>query len=228
MIPAVHKHYLIPGFIGALLINALLFGSLPGLIHMDKQDQDVESLNAIQFTRLKHQPPPPKTKKKPKPEKKEDKPKPLKVSRPKANQVPRKQLSLDMPQPDLNMDTRLTGGIPMVAPPEVLPQGPTLDLSGILDENQVDVIPAPTYKRNPQYPYRARRMGLEGEVKIQFTVDPEGLVSDIVILDANPPDVFNEAVMDAVSSWQYSPGELAGQKVTCRVTTTVVFKMEAN
>ncbi len=228
MTATVHKHYLLQGFFGALLINALLFGSLPGLIHLDNQEKDVESLNVIQFTRIKHQPPPPKEKKKPKQEEKKVKPKPMKVSRPKASQVPRKQLSLNMPLPDLNMDTRLTGGIPMVAPPNILPQGPTLDLSGILDADQVDVIPAPTYKRNPQYPYRARRMGLEGEVKIQFTVDPEGLVSDIVILEATPSDVFDEAVLDAVSSWQYSPGELAGQKVTCRVTTTVVFKMEAN
>ena len=71
-------------------------------------------------------------------------------------------------------------------------------------------------------------MGLEGEVKIQFIVAPTGHVSDIVILEANPPDIFDQAVYDAVSSWRYSPGELAGPRVTCRVTTSVIFKMEAN
>ena len=223
--PIVHKSYFLQGLAGAILINFLLFCSLPGLIHMDREKNDIESLNFIQFTRIKRPPPPPKSKKKVIKEEAVKKVKPVKVVRP-TNRIPQKQLSLNMPLPDLNMDSRICGGIPMVPPPQVMP--PSLDLSGILDENQVDTIPAPTYKRAPQYPYRARRMGLEGEVKIQFIVDPTGQVSDIVILEADPPDIFDQAVHDAVSSWRYSPGELAGQRVTCRVTTSVIFKMEAN
>jgi len=45
-------------------------------------------------------------------------------------------------------------------------------------------------------------------------------------VEANPPGFFEEAVLDAVSTWKYAPGELMGRKVKTLVTTSVVFKLE--
>ncbi len=225
----VNRSYLIQGILGAAMINLALFGLLPGLIHMDKQSNDLESLNTVNFTRLKRQPPPP-TPKKTKTEKKPPKEKVEKIHKV-AHQkqtVPKKQLILKMPNLDLNIDPRISGGIPMIAPPDapVAPVAATPNFDAIMDETAVDTIPVPKYKRSPRYPYRAKRMGIEGEVKIRFLVSKEGDISQIEILSANPPKIFNESVLNAVSSWKYAPGELMGRKVATRVTTSVIFKLE--
>jgi protein TonB len=107
------------------------------------------------------------------------------------------------------------------APTQTLP-----DFNAVMDQNQVDTIPMPTFKTPPRYPYRAKRMGLEGVVKVKFFVDKEGRVSEVTILSASVPDVFDESVINAISSWKYSPGELMGEKVATMVTTEIIFKME--
>ena len=222
------RSYLIQGIIGAMVINLALFGLLPGLIHMGKPSNDLESLNVVNFTRIKPQPIQPKPKEKPK-EKEEEKPKEKihKVAQHKQQKVPRKQLNLNMPALDLDIDPRLSGGIPMISAPEaptVADSGP--DFDAIMDQSAVDTIPVPRFKRPPRYPYRAKRMGMEGEVKIRFLVDKEGNVSDVTILSSEPPGVFDEAVLNAVSSWKYAPGELMGRRVATLVTTSVVFALE--
>ncbi len=225
----VNRSYIIQGILGAALINLTLFGLLPGLIHMDKQSSDLESLNTVNFTRLKRQPPPPKPKEK-KQKKEPPKKKLEKIHRVTHQKqvVPKKQLTLKMPNLDLNIDPRISGGIPMIAAPEapVAPVAATPNFDTIMDETDVDTIPVPKYKRSPQYPYRAKRMGIEGEVKIRFLVSKEGNISQIEILSANPPKIFDESVLNAVSSWKYAPGELMGRKVATRVTTSVIFKLE--
>ncbi|PIE61125.1 MAG: biopolymer transporter ExbB [Desulfobacterales bacterium] len=225
----VNRSYLIQGLIGAALMNLALFGLLPGLIHMDKQSNDLESLNTVNFTRLKRQPPPPKPKHK-KSEKKPPKEKLEKIHRVvhQKQTIPKKQLTLKMPNLDLDIDPRISGGIPMISAP-VAPQAPvasTPNFDGIMDETDVDTIPIPKIKRSPRYPYRAKRMGIEGVVKVRFLVSKEGDISQIEILSANPPKIFNESVLKAVSSWKYAPGELMGRKVATRVTTSVIFKLE--
>ena len=73
-------------------------------------------------------------------------------------------------------------------------------------------------------------MGMEGEVKIRFLINKEGDVSHIEILAPNPSKVFDQSLLNAVSSWKYAPGELMDKKVATRITTSIIFnlgKMEA-
>ncbi len=223
------KSYLIPGFLGALIINILLFCSLPGMIIMETQKNDIESLNVVNFIRIKPSPLQP-MKKEPPPEKEPEKePEKIhKISRQMSKRPVKRQLTLDMPAMELNMDQRLTGGIPVVSAPTgpVMPTQTQPDFNAVMDQNQVDTIPMPTFKTPPRYPYRAKRMGLEGVVKVKFLVDKEGCVSGVAILSASVPDIFDESVINAISSWKYSPGELMGKKVATMVTTEIIFKME--
>lgn len=224
------RSYLIQGLAGAMVINLALFGLLPGLIRMETRSNDLESLNVVNFTRIAPTPaqPPPKEKQQ---EKKEEPPKEKihKIASHKQQRVPRKQLKLNMPAPDLDIDPRLSGGIPMISSPEpeaVADTGPDIDFNAIMDQNAVDTIPVPRFKKQPRYPYRAKRMGTQGKVKLRFLVDKDGNVSDITILASDPPGVFDESVINAVSSWKYAPGELMGRRVATFVTTSVVFALE--
>jgi protein TonB len=222
----VFKSHLGRSLAGALVINLVLFCSLPGLISVTCQDNDVESLNVVNFTRIKpEQPLPPE---KPKPEEKEpDEPKKvMDMTRTKPTQVTPQSFKMNLPQMDLDIDPRLTGGMPVVASlPHIQPRA-TIDFNGLFDMNDLDTIPVPSFKTNPRYPYRAKRLGLEGEVKIRFLVDKEGTVSDITIVEATPPEIFDKSVINAVSTWKYTPGELSGRQVATLVTTTILFKLE--
>ena len=66
------KSYLVQGFLGALIINILLFCSLPGMIIMETGKNDIESLNVVNFIRIKPEPQQP-LKKEPPPEKEQEK-----------------------------------------------------------------------------------------------------------------------------------------------------------
>ena len=225
----VFRSFPIWGLVGALVINAAMFCLLPVLISTKENKTDLESLNVIHMARMKPIPPAPAPEKKEKPEKPTQE-KPEKIFRcnaPKPRQVPHKPLKMSLPAMDLAIDPRIAGGVPMVAPPPALPSpDPGPDFNAVMAEDELDTIPIPRYKSPPRYPYRAKRLGIGGEVKIRFLVDKQGNVSDITILEAQPPEIFDQSVRDAVSKWQYSPGELLGRKVATLVTTTVVFQME--
>lgn len=229
----VHQSYFIQGFIGAVLINLVLFCSLPGLISFESSSSDIESLNLVYVSRFKPEPVQPRAKKEPPPEKEKPKPKIHRVKQQRSPTHQKKNLKLNLPQIDLDINPKITGGIPIVAPPPQPAGGSAQagiqpDFDAVMDQSDVDTLPKLSFKRSPRYPYRAKRMGIEGTVNIRFLVDKDGNVSDIDILSATPPGVFNDSVIEAVSSWNYYPGELMGRKVATLVTTSIVFKLEAD
>ncbi len=83
----------------------------------------------------------------------------------------------------------------------------------------------PLVQTKPLYPSRAKRMGLEGWVKVKFLVDEKGHVGHVQVLEANPEKTFNRNVIHCVSSWRFSPGEVDGVKVKIWVSTTIKFKL---
>lgn len=63
----------------------------------------------------------------------------------------------------------------------------------------------PLVRINPQYPRKARMLGIEGQVTLQFTITPIGSVTDIRVLHSHPKDIFEQAAIQAVSKWKYQP-----------------------
>ncbi len=58
---------------------------------------------------------------------------------------------------------------------------------------------------SPQYPAEALRDGRQGEVIVEFTVNPDGSVSDPRVVRSNPPRVFDRAALSAVRRWRFQP-----------------------
>jgi len=56
----------------------------------------------------------------------------------------------------------------------------------------------PVKKIKPKYPPDAEAKHIEGRVRVRLTVEVNGSVSDARILAADPPGVFDAAVMEAV------------------------------
>ena len=57
----------------------------------------------------------------------------------------------------------------------------------------------------PKYPPDAFRAGTSGEVQVEFTVGPDGAVSDARVVRANPPRVFDREAIAAVKRWRFQP-----------------------
>lgn len=57
----------------------------------------------------------------------------------------------------------------------------------------------------PDYPPAALRAGESGEVIVEFTVNPDGSVSNARVVRANPPRTFDRAALNAVRRWRFQP-----------------------
>ena len=56
----------------------------------------------------------------------------------------------------------------------------------------------------PVYPEIAKRMKIDGSVKVEVTVDADGKVSDVKTVSGNR--VLSSAAEDAVRKWRFEPG----------------------
>ncbi|QDW66756.1 energy transducer TonB [Luteimonas granuli] len=57
----------------------------------------------------------------------------------------------------------------------------------------------------PRYPVDALRAAQSGEVQVEFTVAPDGSVSDARVVRANPPRIFDREAVAAVRRWRFEP-----------------------
>lgn len=57
----------------------------------------------------------------------------------------------------------------------------------------------------PRYPPDALRAGTAGDVLVEFTVGTSGEVTDVRVLRANPPRVFDREATNAVRRWKFEP-----------------------
>ena len=65
---------------------------------------------------------------------------------------------------------------------------------------------SPLHIVQPIYPPQAMATGIEGKVQLEFSVNAEGLVSDIRTVTASPPNVFDVAAQTALRGWRFEPG----------------------
>ena len=75
-----------------------------------------------------------------------------------------------------------------------------------------------------EYPPMARRVGIEGQVVVQFVVDERGNVVDPVVL-RSPNELLSEAALKAVRESQFTPGQQRGRPVKVRFAVPVTFRL---
>jgi protein TonB len=75
----------------------------------------------------------------------------------------------------------------------------------------------------PKYPELARRARISGVVILKVTVDEEGDVSEVRVLRGLP--LLQEAAVEAVRQWKYSPTYLNGEPVPVSAAVTVIFNL---
>lgn len=205
----------------ALAINLLLFLLIPFLsqISADRQPEAIKSAFTFNNLRQNQPPPPPEKELKPPPPPR-DLPKP-----PPANPLAQKQASppktpaLNTPMPqfeaavsDLKFGTMAFTG---VAAPQTE-----------FDISQIDTMPQIISRREPVYPYRARQKNINGMVLVKFLVTKEGTVQQASVVQSNPPEVFDEAALQAVGSWRFKPGMLDKEPVSTWISMPIKFQIQ--
>jgi TonB family protein len=87
-------------------------------------------------------------------------------------------------------------------------------------------IPPPTKVRDvkPVYPEEARQARVQGVVIVEATIDEAGKVSNVRILRSIP--LFDQAALDAVKQWEFTPTLVNGVPVPVIMTATVNFTLE--
>ena len=79
------------------------------------------------------------------------------------------------------------------------------DLTGLNLNAPVDGDTLAIVRVLPRYPSRALSRGIEGWVLMEFAIDELGLAVNPVVMESEPPGIFDRAALSAVKRWKYRP-----------------------
>jgi protein TonB len=114
----------------------------------------------------------------------------------------------------------VVGGIVGEIPSAPPPQPPSPPTKPIRIGGQVTA-PALIYRVEPRYPDSAAKAHIEGLVILEAAVDTEGRVQSVDVLSSHGP--FDQAAIDAVKQWRYSPLVLNGKPFPFILTVSLRF-----
>jgi protein TonB len=107
----------------------------------------------------------------------------------------------------------VVGGLPDAPPPPTQ----AVRVGGQIKE------PKKVHNVNPAYPDIAKQARVQGIVILECTISPQGKVTDVKVLRGIP--LLDQAAIDAVKQWTYTPTLLNGVPVPVIMTVTVNFKL---
>jgi protein TonB len=91
---------------------------------------------------------------------------------------------------------------------------------------ELDVQPRALHEIVPDYPSDADRQRLSGKVRLQLKLEADGRVSDIGIVSASPPGVFDESAIKAFREARFAPAQRGGRPVRAQVVIEVLYDWE--
>jgi len=204
--------WVFPALAFALFVNGLLFFLLPLLTQKGPTFPDMTDPVAVNLVRVREEEPPPPEEEPPVPEM--EKPQELpEFFTPDLIRPEVRPLQMDPVPFRIELNPRLLSG-------------PQVALKRFFEVGDLDHPPRPLVKMPPVYPYQAKRLEIEGFVKVKFLVDEGGTVSRVSILESSPKGVFEDSVLQALPSWKFSPGRILGESVSSWVVTTIRFELK--
>lgn len=77
----------------------------------------------------------------------------------------------------------------------------------------------------PQFPRQALESGQSGFVRLMLTVDTDGRVLDVRVVDASPPGVFEASAMAAARKGRFHPRVVDGKPQLTQGEYSVFYKL---
>lgn len=96
------------------------------------------------------------------------------------------------------------------------PSGPPAQDSEVVPLNQVI----------PEYPRHALQRGIEGHVRLLFTITRDGRVENIRIAEAKPRNVFEREARRAAARWRFAPRTENGLATEREAVKTLYFRLQ--
>ncbi|MGB9128246.1 MAG: TonB family protein [Thiobacillus sp.] len=154
-----------------------------------------------------------------------------------APDVPRKAVfapsetaeALPVAEPAAPPPTQTAMPQPAAAPPAAA--APVAAITSSVDltyysARDLDVQPRALREIVPEYPSDADRQRLSGKVRLQLKLEADGRVSDVEIVQADPPELFNESAIRAFRDARFAPAQRNGRPVRAQVLIEVVYDWE--
>lgn len=125
---------------------------------------------------------------------------------------------------------------PPPAPAQAIPSPqsplPTVDIPLIEDPTyytakQVDIHPLAVEPITPEFPEAAAAAGIEGFVTLRLLIDATGMVREISVVDAQPPDTFEAAALNAFRNARFVAAQRNDRPVKSDVLIKVMFEIIA-
>ncbi|MFA7242476.1 MAG: energy transducer TonB [Sulfuricellaceae bacterium] len=114
----------------------------------------------------------------------------------------------------------------------LLPQSPlpAVDIPLIEDPTyytakQVDIHPMAVEAIKPEYPEAAAAAGIEGFVTLRLLIDATGVVREISVVEAQPPDTFETAAVNAFRNARFIAAQRNDRPVKSDVRIKVMFEI---
>ena len=134
--------------------------------------------------------------------------------------VPPDEQPPDLPPP--SADTNFNLGTPM-GQVEISKTVEIGDATGFSKDGEY----LPIMKVSPIYPRRALARGIEGHVKLEFVVTETGNVRDPVVIEAQPPGIFDRSAIQAALKFKYKPKMVDGKPVAVSGVQNIIrFELE--
>lgn len=149
---------------------------------------------------------------------------------PQAPPLPTPELTIDIPQMQVDLSLSVASPSPALEPAAAAPAAapsapaPVAPAHAAAPGSAEELVPLMEVR--PEYPTRAAAAGIEGTVTLRFTVDAEGRVEDIEVIASEPPGVFDRAARRAISRSRFVPRQENGAPVAREATKVFNFVLE--
>lgn len=197
------------GLFVALMLFWVMHTLISGTSNIRRSDDSAVRLDFIkvdqdELENVKKRTPPPE------PEPPEKPPPPPKITVDNPDQPARNMPKIDMPRISLG----LTSG-----------SGPYLGRWSAGDAGaEGDIIPI--VRIEPQFPREALLKGINGWVEVEFTIEPDGSVSNPKVIDSQPPRIFDRNALRAIYKWKFKPRIVDGKPVARRAKQRMDFTVK--
>lgn len=220
-------------FLGACLMALALFALMLYMVAPPRSQPSDEPLTVANFVRLDGNASDTATRTR------QQAPQPPQPQTPQAPSAPTPVAatpSATLPTLDLQLPS-LSGGI-------AVNSAPTPSLSGLSAGAAAPSAPAPNEAAgqtggsesevmplndvSPDYPRYALQRGIEGHVKLAFTINRAGAVENLRVLEASPQNVFEREARRAAVRWRFAPRTESGLAVAREAVKTLYFRLEGD